>query len=242
MVGYANAYSDPFSDAVLDVKGKAIISLQNGVGPTFANAMLDVRANGNAGAFTIEALDNDGLSSFRVRNNGKVIVNNGRFEDPTIGKASLFLGNEQYNISSTAGLGVGLSAHDSETYALYVADNSFDVRIPHRLDIGETRYTNGYHNDWKLSVDGKIVAKEIVVTTDEAEWSDYVFDDDYKLRPLNEVELFIEANGHLPDVPSAKEVGCEGQDLGEMNAILLRKIEELTLYVIELEKKLNQND
>ncbi len=83
------------------------------------------------------------------------------------------------------------------------------------------------------------MAKEIVVTTDENYWSDYVFEDGYQLRSLKEVEQFISTNGHLPDVPSAKEVTENGQDLGRMDAILLRKIEELTLYIIELEKRLN---
>jgi len=89
-------------------------------------------------------------------------------------------------------------------------------------------------------VDGKIVAKEFYVTTNINYWSDYVFEKDYRLRPICEVEEYIAEHGHLPDVPSAEEVSEQGQDLGRMDAILLRKIEELTLYVIELEKKLNE--
>ena len=242
MIGYAPAYSAPFTDAELDVKGRVIISTQQNVGPAYTNAMLDVRASSNDAAFTIEALDKDGLSSFRVRNNGKVIVGNGAFNDPSIGKASLFLGNEHYNISATAGVGFGLSAHYTENYDLYIPENTSDVRIPNRLEIGTRRIENGPHTDYALTVDGKIVATEIVVTTDEDYWADYVFEENYELRGLNDVESFINENGHLPDVPSAKEIEERGQDLGKMDAILLRKIEELTLYVIELEKKLNEID
>jgi hypothetical protein len=71
-------------------------------------------------------------------------------------------------------------------------------------------------------------------------WNDYVFHDDYKLMPLSELESFVNANKHLPEIPSEKEVIENGINIGEMNALLLKKIEELTLYVIELKKQLDQ--
>ena len=70
-------------------------------------------------------------------------------------------------------------------------------------------------------------------------WSDYVFDDDYRLMPLGEVESYINNNHHLPEVPSAAEVEENGVDMGEMNKILLQKVEELTLYVIDLQKQID---
>jgi hypothetical protein len=88
----------------------------------------------------------------------------------------------------------------------------------------------------KLAVNGKILATEVQVAL-VANWSDYVFNDDYNLKPLNEVERFINENKHLPDVPSAKEVAIGGINVAKMDAILLQKIEELTLYVIELKKE-----
>jgi hypothetical protein len=86
-----------------------------------------------------------------------------------------------------------------------------------------------------LSVNGKITATEIEVTL--SGWSDFVFKDDYSLKPLKEVDHFIKTNGHLPDVPKESEVLNNGVNLGEMSALLLQKIEELTLYVIELNQK-----
>jgi hypothetical protein len=109
-----------------------------------------------------------------------------------------------------------------------------------RVQIGPESVTSGPHANYRLSVDGKIVAKEFFVTTNINYWSDYVFDKGYVLRPICEVEEYITKHGHLPDVPSATEISTTGQDLGKMDAILLRKIEELTLYVIELEKRLNE--
>lgn len=90
-------------------------------------------------------------------------------------------------------------------------------------------------NGWKLSVNGNIRAKEIKVETD---WSDFVFEEDYNLPTLQEVERHIEVNGHLQDIPSAKEVAENGIFLGEMDSKLLQKIEELMLYTIKQNKEI----
>ncbi|MCH5718186.1 tail fiber protein [Niabella hibiscisoli] len=91
----------------------------------------------------------------------------------------------------------------------------------------------------KLSVKGKIRAQEIKVEADNgANWPDYVFKKDYKLPSLADVEKHILEKGHLPEVPSAEEVEKEGIALGANQALLLKKIEELTLYLIEKDKQL----
>ena len=76
------------------------------------------------------------------------------------------------------------------------------------------------------------------VKLDAQSWPDYVFRDDYVLVSLSELEQYIEEHGHLPNVPSEKEVQEQGQDLGEMNKILLEKVEELTLHLIEQQKRI----
>ncbi len=73
-------------------------------------------------------------------------------------------------------------------------------------------------------------------------WPDKVFDKEYKLMPLCEVETFIKEHRHLPEIPSEKTVLEEGMNIAEMNALLLQKVEELTLYVIELEKKIKKDE
>lgn len=88
----------------------------------------------------------------------------------------------------------------------------------------------------KLAVNGKILATEIEVQLN-SEWPDYVFNEEYKLSPLSEVEQFIKENNHLPGVPSANSISKDGINLGQMNAILLQKIEELTLHMIDLQKE-----
>lgn len=87
----------------------------------------------------------------------------------------------------------------------------------------------------KLSVNGKIRAHEIKVEL--ANWPDYVFAKEYQLPTLQETEKHIKEKGHLPGIPSAEEVKAHGVDLGEMNAKLLQKIEELTLHLIEIKKE-----
>jgi len=89
----------------------------------------------------------------------------------------------------------------------------------------------------KMRIEETLCAKEIKVTNPSCT-PDYVFAKDYPLMPLNEVEQFITENQHLPRVPSAAEVAVNGINLGEMNNILLEKVEELTLYIIQLEKRL----
>lgn len=70
-------------------------------------------------------------------------------------------------------------------------------------------------------------------------WADFVFKPSYYLRPLSSVETFIKKNGHLPDVPSAKKVAIDGFDVADTQRLLLQKIEELTLYIIQQEKRMN---
>jgi len=92
---------------------------------------------------------------------------------------------------------------------------------------------------YKLDVVGTIRAREIKVDLSGA---DFVFEKDYKLMPLNELELFIKEQKHLPEVASAKEMKENGTDLGNFNSKLLQKMEEMTLYMIEQNKKLEQQN
>ena len=90
----------------------------------------------------------------------------------------------------------------------------------------------------KLEVNGTIRSQEVKV--EASPWPDYVFDPDYELRSLEETEVFIKENRHLPEIPSASELETSGLPLGEMNRLLMKKIEELTLHQIELKKENNK--
>ncbi len=109
-------------------------------------------------------------------------------------------------------------------------------RLDAQVGIGTTAMGNH-----KLAVEGSIGAREIKV--EASSWSDFVFDSDYELRSLAEVEEYVNENGHLPEIPNEEDVKVNGVNLGEMNAKLLQKIEELTLYLIEQNKELKaQNE
>lgn len=97
---------------------------------------------------------------------------------------------------------------------------------------GATTPATGY----SLSVDGKIICEEARVQN-SLSWPDYVFKENYTLRPIEELEKLIRSQGHLPNIPPASQVEKEGFDLGDMNKKLLEKIEELTLYIIALNKE-----
>ena len=93
-----------------------------------------------------------------------------------------------------------------------------------------------------LIVNGNLEAQKVKVTATPGSVPDYVFQPNYKLKTLNELEEYIQANSHLPNIPNAKEIETNGQNLGELQLKLLEKIEELTLYMIEQDKRLQKQD
>jgi len=90
----------------------------------------------------------------------------------------------------------------------------------------------------RLSVHGKIIATEVTALAVN-NWPDYVFADNYKLKPLTEVKKFITENKHLPNIPAAREIEKNGIPLGEMSKRLMEKVEELTLYIIQLQEQVD---
>ncbi|WP_456314225.1 hypothetical protein [Pseudomonas shirazensis] len=106
------------------------------------------------------------------------------------------------------------------------------------IGIGTSSFTDGA-TTYRLSVKGKVRAEEVKVYNT---WADYVFNPDYALPSLNEVENYISKNGHLQNVPSAEEITQNGLELGEMAKIQQEKIEELTLYLIQQNKELTKQN
>lgn len=116
-------------------------------------------------------------------------------------------------------------------------DVLMDITKDGQVAIGDAPLVTS--GDYKLYVATGILTEKLkVATVGGGNWSDYVFADDYKLNNLDDVETFISKNKHLPDVPSAEDVEKNGYDVTVMDATLLRKIEELTLYVIEQQKEI----
>ncbi|NLR77459.1 hypothetical protein [Chitinophaga eiseniae] len=113
-------------------------------------------------------------------------------------------------------------------------DNLFVIKANGNIGIGAPD-TKGY----KLAVNGAGVFTRVVVKA-YTNWPDYVFATDYSLPSIAALEQYVATHQHLPEIPSAKEVVENGQDLGEMNRLLLKKVEELTLYIIQLNKRVDE--
>lgn len=115
------------------------------------------------------------------------------------------------------------------------------VGFPNGIVVGLPTITIPSGSTYKMAVGGGIITEKIrVATNGSGFWADFVFDPTFKLRPLSEVAEYIKLNKHLPDVPSTAEVNQQGIDLAETQAILLQKIEELTLYIIEQNKRIEK--
>ena len=102
------------------------------------------------------------------------------------------------------------------------------------VGIGTTTLPAGY----KLAINGNAIANKVVVK--QFPWADFVFKPEYELPPLSKVEDFIKKNGHLPEIPNEAEVKEKGIDLGSMEAKLLQKVEELTLYLLQQQKRMEK--
>jgi hypothetical protein len=98
---------------------------------------------------------------------------------------------------------------------------------------------NNHERQIKMYQDGTMKVRELYVVVETDQIADYVFKDDYELMSLNDLKQYINNNGHLPNVPSAEEFGERGEmNLGEMDNLLLEKVEELTLYILQLEERI----
>lgn len=140
-------------------------------------------------------------------------------------------------------LGYGAGYNEIGSNKLYIENSSnytplifgdFNTDV---VGVNTTEIPSGY----TFAVNGKTITEEVKVQLKDT-WPDYVFKIDYDLPNLSEVEIYIQDNGHLKDIPSAREVEENGILLGEMDAKLLQKIEELTLYTIQQDNKLQKQD
>ncbi|MEY5048916.1 MAG: hypothetical protein RLZZ175_2275 [Bacteroidota bacterium] len=144
-------------------------------------------------------------------------------------------------------------ANNQTELRVIIGDDPTIVTNPDAFSIGSLDYTNSgawtraftvnVNGNAELAKDlrviGRIATKEVCVNPN-SQWCDYVFEKDYKLMPLKELGAYVSKNKHLPEVPTTAEVEQSGVNLGEINVIYLKKIEELTLYMLELQKQIDE--
>ena len=193
-------------------------------------------------AFVVESGSNQngsgGIPRFYVRADGNVGIGT---NSPST-KLHIADGNNYVRIGDINGFstpvieladGAPVQIEGYESHLRFLTSGAEHLRITSDGNIGiGTTETKGY----KLAVNGPAIFTKAVVKQYN-NWPDYVFSSSYKLLSLREVEAFIKQHKHLPDVPTAKEVEKNGLDLGDNQAVLLKKIEELTLYAICADKK-----
>ena len=187
------------------------------------------------------ATDNVGVTGYIVYQDNVVLANNvtsTSYQVTGLSAATAYdfkvrtldaAGNESgdsniVSVTTTSGSGGGSGSTNS-----IWSESGSTASYSGEVAIGRASVPSGY----KLAVDGHIRTREIRV--DQDTWPDYVFAKDYNLPTLEEIQKHIQEKGHLPNIPSAKEVESNGLELGEMNRLLLEKIEELTLYIIQLQ-------
>jgi hypothetical protein len=199
-----------------------------GIGTTAPGYKLDVNGTGRfTGVFIV---DNDLMTRSKLQiGNGRLFELQGSATALNIYDASA--GFSRMNINANGNIGIGTTVDAG--YKLNVAG---DIYASTKILVGTSGLNTGTHS---LAVNGSALFTKAVVKLTGV-WPDYVFNSDYNLLPLAEVEKFLSKNKHLPDVPSAADVTKEGIDLGDNQTILLKKIEELTLYMIEQNKKMEQ--
>ena len=176
--------------------------------------------NSNSGSVGINTQNPQQLLDVR----GKIQVGNDNFVSKVVSNPA----SSRFTLEDTTGSQFRLIYSNFLVFRHTTGGEALRITTDGKVGIGTDSPAS------ELAVDGTITAREIEVTQEG--WPDYVFDEDYPLLSLAEVEASIRANKHLPGVPSADDVLENGVAVGAMQSLLLQKIEELTLYMIELEK------
>jgi len=238
--GYSGIKIVSYSDATAFV-------VSNGTGlTTDGPETFKVEADGqtsitsvNTNAFTVKNASNSNQVTFNVGKTGLTEITTSNTDAFTVKNASSS-NQVTFNVGKS-GL-TEITTSNTDAFVIKNASNSnqtaFKIEKDGKTLIGSKKIISTHlHANSFMQVEGKLACKELVIL-DATKWSDYVFSKDYRLMPLKELEMFYLTNKHLPDVPGDEEIKKNGINAAEMDALLLQKIEELTLHVVEMNKKI----
>ena len=153
-----------------------------------------------------------------------------------------YLQDSQSSLPVNPGLYIHPS-HDIVTLNGEIPEESkvFYISSSGKIGMGTNAINQFNQADYRLFVKDGIKTEKVKVEVAAANgWADYVFEKDYKLMPLQELQSYIDSEGHLPEVPTTKEAIANGIELKEMNILLLKKVEELTLYTLKQQKNIEE--
>ena len=190
---------------------------------------------------------NSGVSlSNSLSVNGNVGIGTTSSQEKLAVNGAMTLLESYYKISSSTGLSwantnlIGHGWHANQDFtSIQVPGNAANTGELKLFSDGNVAIGSKDNYGYKLSVNGTALFTKAVVKNFN-NWPDYVFDSSYQLPSLDSVAQFIQENKHLPEIPSASVVEKDGHDLGEVQKLLLKKVEELTLYVIEQDKRIKE--
>ncbi len=208
------------------------IQITNNTTGTSATDGLLIEVRNNSAAINLQE-----RGSISFRNSGKTCMQISPENNLKIGKITNITDESKVGIFSAGQNGLLVTTVNNPDGYIFKARNSSSsnalvVKGDGKVGIG-TDNTQGH----KLAVKGTVIAEEIFVK-EASDWPDFVFNKNYKILPLNKLESFIIRNKHLPGIPTEAEVKENGIKLGVMNKLLLQKVEELTLYIIQQQKEI----
>ncbi len=242
-VGIGNTGSSAYLTVGDNSATASLLRMGKIVNPLSNERLFNFGSAGNYAGFTFYNMANEPSLEFNS-NNSSSYLGLKDYAGSEVFKTSFSEDGGAYihlpKLDSKVVIGDFASYLSAEDHKLIVKDGSAKIEgnifTDSRIGIGTDLFTD-FTGDYRLSVDGRIRATAVRVYTG---WADFVFEDNYELPTLIEVENHIDKFGHLKDIPSAAIVESQGIDVGEMNKLLLQKIEELTLYVIELNKEVEE--
>ncbi|HPN68553.1 MAG TPA: hypothetical protein PLZ32_03515 [Saprospiraceae bacterium] len=215
------------------------------------SAILSLKSGGDDKGFVQLSGDNLRIGTFSANPSGKVVIRTGGGDHISI-DAGGDLVTDAHIRSNRGGQAIRLDGtnpnigfYQNGTYHGFISQSGANLFVGvnnGKLQLDGTQVAIGSVQStadaYKLAVDGSIICQELKVEL-VGNWPDYVFADDYDLKPISQLKSFITENKHLPNVPSAKEVSQSGVHVGEMQKKLLEKVEELTLYIIKQQEQID---
>lgn len=245
--------SNDGSDKGIQLKDNGNVQINSGIGqvnigqaysgaPYYLSSYIGFNAQRNQQGqwtFTTDGANNGGAAILSdIVGNLRLVNFRGESGNINVNINEQDLLNYYTSLTITSQNKIGLRTSTIHTNAdVQIKGNTY---IEEKMGIGICLTANNNPKGYRFAVNGTMGAKDVYIEVDETPWPDYVFEPEFQLMSLPDLEMYVNQHKHLPDIPSASDIKQNGLSLAEINAQLVKKIEELTLYIIELNKKIEK--